>query len=110
MSEKNLNISIRIADLPRRILMQIPPSQEEFVRRAEDKINDLWRKWSKMDDFKDKTSAEILAMVTIRFAHLYFSAEEASKRVDRTLEDLEKSLDRVLFDIEAAGGSQTGKS
>lgn len=98
MTEKILNISIRIADQPR-MPLRIPASQEEIVRRAEANINELWRKWSAMDDFKDKSSAEILAMVTFRFAQMYFTAMETSLRVDKTLEGLERSLDKVLFDL-----------
>ncbi|MCM1355779.1 MAG: cell division protein ZapA [Staphylococcus sp.] len=103
MTDK-INISIRIADQPR-ISLRIPAGQEEIVRRAESSINDLWRKWSAMDEFKDKSSAEILAMVTFRFAQFYFTAEEAASRVDKTLAGLEKSLDKVLFDIESADGT-----
>ncbi|MBD5265985.1 MAG: cell division protein ZapA [Duncaniella sp.] len=98
MTEKFLNISIRVADQPR-IPLRIPAHQEEVVRRAEANINELWRKWSKTDDFKNKSSAEILAMVTFRFAQLYYSALEASSRVDRTLVALEKNLDRMLFEM-----------
>lgn len=98
MTEKYINISIRVADQTR-MPLRIPASQEEIVRRAEANINELWRKWSAMDDFKDKSSAEILAMVTFRFAQLYFSAMEASSRVDRTLDGLEKNLDRMLFEM-----------
>lgn len=98
MTEKILNISIRIADQPR-MALRIPASQEEVVRKAEANINELWRKWSAMAEFKDKSSAEILAMVTFRFAQLYFSSEEASQKVDKTLEDLEKKLNRLLFDL-----------
>ncbi|MDE5988670.1 MAG: cell division protein ZapA [Duncaniella sp.] len=98
MTEKILNISIRIADQPR-MALRIPASQEEVVRRAEANINELWRKWSAMAEFKDKSSAEILAMVTFRFAQLYFSSEEASQKVDKTLESLEKSLNRILHDL-----------
>lgn len=99
MIDKLLNISIRIADQPR-MRLRIPLDQEEIVRKAEANINELWRKWSAMDDFKDKSSGEILAMVTFRFAQLYFSAEEASHKVDRTLEELEKTLDKLLLDID----------
>ncbi|MCI8998494.1 MAG: cell division protein ZapA [Muribaculaceae bacterium] len=99
MTDKLLNISIRIADQPR-MRLRIPLDQEEIVRKAEANINELWRKWSAMDDFKDKSSGEILAMVTFRFAQLYFSAEEASHKVDRTLEELEKTLDKLLLDID----------
>ena len=79
--------------------LRIPASQEEVVRKAEANINELWRKWSAMAEFKDKSSAEILAMVTFRFAQLYFSSEEASQKVDKTLEDLEKKLNRLLLDL-----------
>lgn len=98
MTEKLLNISIRIADQPR-LPLRIPQSQEEIVRRAEANINELWRKWSAMDEFKDKSSAEILAMVTFRFAQLYFSLEEASTKVDSILGGLEADLDRILLDL-----------
>lgn len=99
MTDKLLNITIRIADQPR-INLRIPQSEEEVVRKAEANINELWRKWSKLDDFKDKTSGEILAMVTFRFAQLYFSAEMASHKVEATLEGLERTLDKLLLDID----------
>ena len=104
MTEKILNISIRIADQPR-MQLRIPASQEELVRRAEANINELWRKWSAMDDFKDKSSSEILAMVTFRFAQLYFGAMEMSDRVDKTLSGLEKSLDKMLFELTPDSGN-----
>ena len=74
MADKLLNISIRIADQPR-MRLHVPPEDEEIVRRAE-------------------------ANMTFRFAQLYFSAAEASHKVERTLEGLEKTLDRLLLDIE----------
>ncbi|MCM1077515.1 MAG: cell division protein ZapA [Bacteroides sp.] len=101
MTEKILNISVRIADQPR-IALRIPASQEEIARRAEANINEMWRKWSAMDEFKDKSPSEILAMVTFRFAQLYFGAMETSDKVDRTLERLERSLDRMLFELTPA--------
>ena len=104
MNEKTLNISIRIADQPR-MALRIPASQEEVVRRAEANINELWRKWSAMAEFKDKSSAEIQAMVTFRFAQLYFGAMEMSDRVDKTLSGLEKSLDKMLFELTPDSGN-----
>ena len=62
-----------------------------------------------MDDFKDKSSSEILAMVTFRFAQLYFGAMEMSDRVDKTLSGLEKSLDKMLFELTPDSG-KPGKS
>lgn len=108
MTDKFLNISIRIADQPR-LPMRIPADQEAIVRRAEANINELWRKWSAMDDFKDKSSAEILAMVTFRFAQLYFGLIETSDRVEKTLEGLEKSLDGILLDLIPFGEASAGE-
>ena len=38
MNDKQLNITIRIADLPR-IPLKIPPAKEEIIRKAEENIN-----------------------------------------------------------------------
>ena len=106
--DRIINITIRIADLPR-IPLRIPREQEETARQAEESINELWRKWSAKSDFKDKSSAEILAMVTFRFAQLYFSAEEASRRVDIALRDLETSLDKMLFGLDGQDRGEAGE-
>lgn len=91
------NISIRIADLPR-IPLTVPESQEPLVRRAEENINGLWKKWKERDEFRDKSSAEVLAMVTFRFAQLYYSNLEAAESLDHILGSLEQELDSLLLD------------
>ncbi len=96
MTDRLLNISIRIAGLPR-IPMRIPAHEEENVRLAEANINELWQKWSAMDEFRDKTSAEVLAMVTFRFAQLYYNTVETSQKLDSVLQELEKELDSLLL-------------
>lgn len=97
MSEKKHNISIHIADLPR-IQLNVPLSQEPLVRRAEENINGLWKKWKEKDEFSDKSSAEIMAMVTFRFAQLYYSNLEAAESLDRVLNDLEQEFDYLLLE------------
>ncbi len=96
MTDRQLNISIRIADLPR-IPLRIPAKEEETVRLAEAKINELWKKWSAKDEFSDKTSAEVLGMVTFRFAQLYYSTLATSQNLDNVLEKLEKEFDSLLL-------------
>ncbi|MDE5727201.1 MAG: cell division protein ZapA [Duncaniella sp.] len=95
-TDKYLNISIRIANLPR-IPMRIPRSQEELVRRAESSINELWKQWSAMEEFSDKSPTEVLGMVTFRFARLYFGLLDASQSIDRVLAGLEASFDDLLL-------------
>ncbi|MCM1521911.1 MAG: cell division protein ZapA [Muribaculaceae bacterium] len=95
--DRIINISIRIADQPR-IPLRIHAGEEETVRRAEENINALWKKWSAMEEFSDKSQAEILAMVTFRFAQLYYSNLEASQDIDKVLEGLEASFDAILLE------------
>lgn len=97
MSDKIHNISIRIADLPR-IHLNVPYSQEPLVRRAEENINGLWKKWKERDEFRDKSSAEVLAMVTFRFAQLYYSNLEAGENLDSMLDGMEQTFDGLLLD------------
>ena len=97
MSDKIHNISIRIADLPR-IQLTVPYSQEPLVRRAEENINGLWKKWKERDEFRDKSSAEVLAMVTFRFAQLYYSNLEAGESLDSMLDGMEQTFDSLLLD------------
>lgn len=89
-----INISIRIADYPR-MHLSVPPQEEEIIRRAEASVNDLWRTWTQR--FSDKSPCEILAMVTFRFAQLYFTAEARTTRIDDTLASLEAALDRAIL-------------
>ncbi|MDE6065858.1 MAG: hypothetical protein K2G27_03455 [Duncaniella sp.] len=97
MSDEIQYISISIADLPR-IRLSIPNSQVPLVRRVEENINGLWRKWKERDDFRDKSSAEVLAMVTFRFAQLYYSNMEAVAHLEETLGGMEQTFDALLLD------------
>lgn len=104
MSDKIHKISIRIADLPR-IPLSVPLSQEPLVRRAEENINGLWRKWKEREEFRDKSSAEVLAMVTFRFAQLYYGNLESSENVDAVLSRLEQTFDDLLLEDVAPVGT-----
>ncbi len=95
--DRIINITIRIADLPR-IPLRIPREQEETARQAEERINELSRNSSVKEAFSAKPPTEILAMVTYRFAHLYFSNLQASRNLDSTLDSLESSLDDLLLE------------
>lgn len=97
MSDEIQYISIRIADLPP-IRLSIPRSQVSLAKRVEESINGLWSKWKERDDFRDKSSAEILAMVTFRFAQLYYSNVEAAAHLEETLKEMEQSFDALLLD------------
>ena len=95
MSDNITNITIRLADLPR-LPYRVRESQLPLVRKAESSINELWNKWTHLNEFSDKTSAEVLAMVTFQFAQLYYSTLEASQSLDNVLEGIEDSFDDIL--------------
>lgn len=95
-----INITVRLADQPPIAMHDVSLAEEETIRRAEFNINRLWESWRQR--FRDKTSAEVLAMVTLRFAQLYYSHLERLDALDELLAGFEHELDSRLI---AIGGS-----
>jgi len=93
-----LNITVKIADQPPIALRDVSPEEEKVVREAEYNINRLITSWSRQ--FADKSTAEVLAMVTLRFAQLYFSQREAFGKLDKTLDDFEQQLDKIVLRLD----------
>ncbi len=94
-----LNITVRLADLPPIAMHGVSLQEEETIRRAEFNINRLWQAWRLK--FREKASGEILAMVTLRFAQLYYAHLERLDNLDDLLADFDKELDRALIEIES---------
>lgn len=92
-----LNITIRIADTAP-LHLSIEREEEETIRNAEFKVNELWRAWS--GRFKNRTSHEIMAMVAFRFAQLYFTLNTQAASINDRLGDFEEELDRLLLKID----------
>lgn len=93
-----LNITVKIADLPPIALREVTLSEEEVVREAEYNINRLIDSWSRQ--FADKSSTQVLAMVTLRFAQLYFAQRKAFEKFDTTLDSFEQELDRIVLSLD----------
>lgn len=74
--------------------MTIAADTEEIVRRAEYNVNKVWNVWRK--DFTDRSSKEVLAMVTFQFAKSYYQLQEQMNRQQTVLEDFESELNRLL--------------
>lgn len=90
---KQQNITIRIADAPP-ISMNIAADTEKIIRHAEYNVNKVWNAWRK--DFSDRTSKEVLAMVTFQFAKSYYQLLEQVERQKNIFENFENELDRLL--------------
>lgn len=101
-----LNITVRLADMPPIAMHDVTLQQEEIIRQAEYNINRLWQSWRLK--FKEKSSAEILAMVTLRFAQLYYGHLDRLDTLDELLADFERELDRSLLDIESSDDTAHG--
>lgn len=95
-----LNITLRIADLPPMKIL-IDPSEEEIVRKAQQNLNLLWRRWS--ERFTENTPGEVMGMVAYRFAQMYYSAEAQIQELDSVAQDFEASLDNFLLDPDKKG-------
>lgn len=107
MTEDKQRITIRIPDNPE-IPLSINRADEEFFRKAEKGISELWSKWS--EAYKNKTSKEVYALIAIQFARLYYQtlnqadlrvAEKESYEVltKKMLDNFEKELDNILLKL-----------
>ena len=100
-----LNITVRLADQPPIAMRDVSLAEEETIRRAEYNINRLWETWRLR--FKDKSAGEVLAMVTLRFAQLYYSRQEQMENLDSLLDAFERDLDKSLIAIERSGATDS---
>lgn len=93
MPTKQQNITIRIADV-NPISMLIPAEKEGIVRRAEYNVNRIWNQWR--NDFPDRNSKEILAMMALHIARNYYQLLEEVNSQQTILKEFEDELDRLL--------------
>ncbi|GLB54063.1 cell division protein ZapA [Neptunitalea chrysea] len=92
MSDK-LKIKLSIAD--RMYPLTIDPDQEEGLRKAAKKIDELIKEFEKNYAVRDKQ--DVLAMCALQFASI---VEQKSIDKENTLQDVEdklKSLDHLLY-------------
>lgn len=90
-------INIKIADAPP-ISIKINRQEEAQVRAVEYNINKLWSSWR--GRYRDKSSEEVLAMVTFQFAKKFFALAELEPKLNDTLRQFESSLDKILVDVD----------
>lgn len=67
------------------------------MRSAASQVNKIWAKWS--NEFKDKSSKDVLAMLAFRYAHVYYELLEQVNANEAALESAEKALDSILLDV-----------
>lgn len=100
--KEDLNITIKIADVAP-IRMTIKREGEEIVREAERSVNRVWNTWR--TEFDEKSSKEVLAMVAVQFARLYFELAHSVDQQQYILKNFEKELDTLLKITDANNSS-----
>ncbi|WP_303668523.1 cell division protein ZapA [uncultured Duncaniella sp.] len=90
-------INIKIADAPP-ISIKIHRQEEAQVRAVEYNINKLWSSWR--ERYRDKSSEEVLAMVTFQFAKKFFALAEVEPKLNDALREFEDNLDRILINVD----------
>lgn len=91
-----LNITIRIAqELP--IPLTIKRSEEEAIRKAERRVNQLWKMLH--DRFPNRSNAELLALTSLQFARIGVEAETSISEADKALTEIEMALDVALDSV-----------
>lgn len=87
--------------------MSISPEEEEFIRKAEDSVNHLWRSWSARFD----TGADdLMAMIAFQFAKLYTFQKEREKRAILSIEALEKEMTALMAAIDGKADKRGRRS
>lgn len=100
MPMKKKEINIRIANMLPFSVSVSEQAEEEIWLEAADRVNYLWSSWSKR--FPDKSSEEVLGMVTLRFAQAFVIHNRAEKSLQESLAEFEKDVDKILRDGNAA--------
>ena len=88
-----LDINLRLGDVT--LTLKIHRNEEATLREASKQVNHAYKAYS--ERFADKSSREIMAMVTLLFAKGYVTASEQNQEVTRTLAEFESELDKLLL-------------
>ena len=78
--------------------LAINRSDEEIARTAEYNVNLLWNKWSAK--YRTKSPHEVLAMVSFKFAELYYQLNATALDANERLADFERRLDDILLQMD----------
>ncbi len=92
MSDK-LNITVKLAG-QQKFILAINREDEELNRRAEQLVNDLWRRWTS-GAFAAESQLSVMARVAYQFATLYLKRERSLQH----FEQLDRELDEMLKNL-----------
>ena len=97
MDEKTLHITLHIANVAP-LDLDIPPEMEPLMNRCAEGVNYMWSSLS--TQYPDKRSADIIAMVAMRYAQAYYTLMEERHRNQKMVEGALKQVNDILLGIE----------
>lgn len=91
-TEKKVPINITIAGYP--MALEVALQEQDLVRDTEKRVNAIFSDWQKK--YPRKTAAQLLAMLTFRFASFYYSLRERDDMLASGAEKLSASIAALL--------------
>lgn len=92
-----LKVTIKIADVEP-VHFDIDRAEEPVYRKAAYHLNKLWANWREVH--KQKSSHEVLALVALAFAELYYRKSDQLQAQSEMIDDFEHKLDEILLKAE----------
>lgn len=96
LMDKKKEINIRIANMLPFSVSVTDSAEEEVWLEAADRVNHLWLSWTKR--FPEKSSEEVLGMVTLRFAQAFVLHSHTENALSYALDDLDREMEKLLQD------------
>lgn len=107
MQQRKTDIKLRIGSVA--LTLPATPDEEQLLREAAKGINQVWTSWRQR--YTDRSSAEVMAMVTLLFAQGYLAMKSQNEQTALELTELERELDSLIAqsdDVLKAIGADPG--
>lgn len=92
MNEKKVPIKITIAGFAMQLEVSI--GEQDLIREAEKRVNSIFSDWEKK--YPHKSAAQLLAMLTFRFASFYYASCERERSLAMQVDSLAGEINSVV--------------
>lgn len=91
-TEKIVPINIRVAGFS--MALSVKLSEQDLVRDTEKRVNAIFADWERK--YPRKTAAELLAMLTFRFASFYYDLRDRNSRLASEVDSIASGVAGIL--------------
>ncbi|MCM1378342.1 MAG: cell division protein ZapA [Clostridium sp.] len=82
-----------------RILLTVPASMQNAVRKTEHNVGELYKTWRR--DFPKKSEKELLAMMAYQYASFYEQLTRRHENARRTAAEANRLIDSFLREVDS---------